>query len=291
MGRTHQSSWSTSPQRQLQATARQRLYRSPFYSACRTRSCGGASAYGVCFSRSCSVCRTCSCGGVHRSSTNGKLRSASAYTGSCRGTHFSRSYGVCRTSSSGWVHRSSASGKLCHASAYSVCCSSCHGTFLWVLQCMPQKLLWWSSSLQRQWRATTRRLQCLMHEVLSWNTFLQIQRCIWHQLLWWKHFSRSWQSMLLLSTSRLRRWSLPKQLFTRLMRRYALAISRSYPTWHVWVESACGDASGMAVHLLRVLQNLRGHGEGFRNVCATRRCSTRWLRQRRRWLHPRRILK
>ena len=50
-----------------------------FYSACRTRSCGGASAYGVCFSSSCSVCNISSCGRVHRSSTSGKLRSASAY--------------------------------------------------------------------------------------------------------------------------------------------------------------------------------------------------------------------
>ena len=34
-------------------------------------------------------------------------------------------------------------------------------------------------------------------------------------------------------------------------------------------------ASGMAAHHLRVLQNLRGHGEGIRNVCVTRRVSTR----------------
>ena len=90
-----------------------------------------------------------------------------------------------------------------------------------------------SSPLLRQWRATSRRLQLLPHQLLSLNTLLQIQRCMWHQLLWWNTFLQILQSLLLLSTSRLRRWSLPKQLFTRWMRRYAVTILRSYPTWHV----------------------------------------------------------
>ena len=59
-------------------------------------------------------------------------------------------------------------------------------------------------------------LLCMPHKLLAWNTFLQIL-----------------QSMLLLSTSRLRRWSLSKQLFTRLMRIFAVTILRSYATWHV----------------------------------------------------------
>ena len=33
-----------------------------------------------------------------------------------------------------------------------------------------------------------RCLQLLPHQLLSWNTFLQIQRCMWHQLLWWNTF-------------------------------------------------------------------------------------------------------
>ena len=108
---------------------------SRFYSACRTRSCGGASACGVCFFSSCSVCRISSCGGARRSS---------AYTCHCRETHYSRSCSVCRTCSCGGVHRSSTSGKLRSASAYN---SSCRGlswnTFLLqLLQGMPHQLLW-----------------------------------------------------------------------------------------------------------------------------------------------------
>ena len=38
-----------------------------------------------------------------------------------------------------------------------------------ILQCMSQKLLWWSTSLRRQWHATPLRL---LHQLLAWNTFL-----------------------------------------------------------------------------------------------------------------------
>ena len=65
---------------------------SPDFSVGGTRSCGGASAYGVCFSSSCSVCRISSCGGARR---------CSAYTCYCRETHYSRSCSVCCTCSCG----------------------------------------------------------------------------------------------------------------------------------------------------------------------------------------------
>ncbi len=46
---------------------------------------------------------------------------------------------------------------------------------------------------------------------------------------------------------------------------------RSYAMWYVWVESAFGDASGTAAHLLQA-----GHGERFRHDCVMSRGSTRW---------------
>ena len=40
-------------------------------------------------------------------------------------------------------------------------------------------------------------------------------------------------------------------------------------------QTSCGDVSGMIAHLLRMRQNLRGHGEGFRNAYAMRMSLTR----------------
>ena len=77
------------------------------------------------------------------------------------------------------------------------------------------------------------------------------------------------------TSSRPRRRSLSKQFFMRLTRICAATTLRRCAAWHVSVESACGDASGTIVQLLWMRQNLRGHGEGFRNAYVTRKSSTR----------------
>ena len=152
---------------------------SRFYSACRTRSCDGASAHGVCFSSSCSVCRISSCGGAHRSS---------AYTCFCRGTHF---FSSCRYAAKAPMVEFIAPAPVAsYATAPTVC-----DTQAFVFE------------------HTSPDPTVYVAPAPVVEKFLQIL-----------------QSMLLLSTSRLRRWSLPKQLLTRLMRRFAVTILRSYPT-------------------------------------------------------------
>ena len=69
------------------------------------------------------VCRTSSCHGIHFSSSCSVYR-ASSCGKPCRGIHFSCS--VRCTSFCGGVHRSSTSGKLRRASAYRVCTSHQH---------------------------------------------------------------------------------------------------------------------------------------------------------------------
>ena len=131
-------------------------------------------------------------------------------TSSCRGKHFSRSYGVCRKSSCGGVHCSSASGKLCRISACCVCrTSSYQGMHFSSASCSACRTCFYCG--------VSLHLQLDMQGLhLLWSTPCQ------HQLHLW-----------LRTSSHPRRWSLSKQLFTRLMRSCAVTILRSCAPWHV----------------------------------------------------------
>ena len=129
---------------------------------------------------------------------------------------------VCRTSSCGGVHHFSDSGKLCRISVYAATASvvECispapavsYAAPAPVVECIsPAPAVYVAPSSIVEYIASPTAGHAGLH--LLWSTPCQ------HQ-----------QLHLLLSTSRLRRWNLSKQLFTRS---YAMMRLMSFATWYV----------------------------------------------------------
>ena len=93
----------------------------------------------------------------------------------------------------------------------------------------------------RSWRRQSRSRSCILLGKSSIFQKTSLSKA--------QNFLRVWTS------SRPRQRSLWKQFFMRLSRIYPVLTLRRYATWHVWVESAFGDASGTVVQLLQRRQN------------------------------------